>query len=278
MKTVTANLKATLSILLLAICATVYAQKLPGVQPSTGLRAPANIKIDGKTTEWDNKFQAYNHATDIFYTMANDDNNLYLTVQATDAVIAKKILGGGVKLTLNKSAKKNDDHPITIMFPVYNAKSYSKTSTLLSKIASNKHNNVNNDSLQYAINSELAAGEKEIGISGIKDITDTLISIYNSQGIKAIAQVDNKGALTYELAVPLKLIGAGEGARLMYNILLKGTKAMNNSHSVTMDDGGTMLVINKKKSDNISTAQIIAEYETLDASTDFWGEYTLAKK
>ena len=268
----------TLSVVFLSIFFIATAQKLPGVQPSIGLRAPADIKIDGKTTEWDNKFQAYNHATDIYCTISNDDNNLYLTVQATDPVIAKKILGGGTKLTLNKSGKKTDDHPITITFPVYDAKSYSKTSLLLNKMASNKHNNIDNDSLQYAINSELAAGEKEISISGIKGITDTLISIYNNQGIKAVAQVDNKGALTYELAIPLKLIEAGESAKLMYNILLKGTKAMNNSHSVTMDDGGTMVVINKKKSDNISTAQIIAEYETLDTATDFWGEYTLTKK
>jgi len=264
-------------LFLISISFASIAQKLPNVQPSTGLRAPATIKVDGKADEWNDTFQAYNHATDIFYTIANDDDKLYLTLQATDPVIAKKILGG-VKLTLNKSGKRKDDHPITITFPVYNAKSYSKISPLLNKMASNKRNNVDNDSLKYLINGELATGEKEIGISGIKGITDTLISIYNSQGIKAITQVDNKGALTYELAIPLKLVDVNENAKLLYNILLKGTKTVNNSHSVTMDDGETMVVVNKKKSDNMSTAQIIEEFETLDTPTDFWGEYTLAKK
>src|SRR5471030_539366 len=52
------------------------AKKLPDIQP-TDLYAPSNIKIDGKTTEWEDKFQAYNRATDVFYTVANDNNNFY---------------------------------------------------------------------------------------------------------------------------------------------------------------------------------------------------------
>ena len=37
------------------------AQKLPNTQ-ETSLRAPANLKVDGKPTEWNNQFQAYNKA------------------------------------------------------------------------------------------------------------------------------------------------------------------------------------------------------------------------
>jgi hypothetical protein len=54
-----------LQLLLLAVLAfaNANAQKLPNVQ-QVSLRAPANIKIDGKATEWSG-FKALNTATDV---------------------------------------------------------------------------------------------------------------------------------------------------------------------------------------------------------------------
>ena len=91
------------------ICTSAQAQKLPNVQKD-GVRAPANIRIDGKTTEWDNKFEAYNKATDVFYTISNDDNYLYVTVQATQAAIIRKIIGGGVLNHKHIWQKKRQRH------------------------------------------------------------------------------------------------------------------------------------------------------------------------
>jgi len=68
--------KALAALLLTAISIGVYAQKLPNVQLGS-VQAPADIKIDGKTTEWHDQFQAYNRATDIYYTLSNNDNHLY---------------------------------------------------------------------------------------------------------------------------------------------------------------------------------------------------------
>jgi hypothetical protein len=79
----------------------LHAQKLPNVQ-TISLRAPAGVKIDGKTKEWNNRFQCYNHATSLFYTIANDDENLYLVIKAIDRDICKKIIGGGITLTFKR--------------------------------------------------------------------------------------------------------------------------------------------------------------------------------
>jgi len=106
------------SLLLGSACLSTNAQKLPNVQTAS-LRAPANTKIDGKPTEWDNKFQAYNHATEVYYTLANDDDKLYLVVQATDRQIINKIIGGGVTFTVQKSGKKNDKGGISITYPLF---------------------------------------------------------------------------------------------------------------------------------------------------------------
>src|ERR1700744_3913120 len=109
-------------VVLLATFTTIaQAQKLPNVQQKS-MRAPETVKVDGKATEWDDSFQAFNHATDIYYTMANDDKNLYLVVQATDKQVINKIIGGGVALTIQKSGKKNDKDGITITYPVFDPK------------------------------------------------------------------------------------------------------------------------------------------------------------
>ena len=267
---------STSAFFYLATAINVNAQKLPAKQDGS-LRSPPNIKIDGKATEWNNKFQAYNHSTDIFYTISNDDDNLYLTIQSTNLLISKKIIAGGVKLTLNTSGKKNDPYPIAITFPVNNASTYSKISSILN-VSSKERNILVRDSLQLKINNELENSEKEIKITGIKTITDTLISVYNMQGVKACTQFDGKGALTYELAIPIKLLGITYDTKLMYNILLSGLSSSSNSHDVTLSDGSIMTVIRKDRSSAESAAQIAEEYDILHNSTDFWGDYILAKK
>ena len=267
---------STSAFFYLATAINVNAQKLPAKQDGS-LRSPPNIKIDGKATEWNNKFQAYNHSTDIFYTISNDDDNLYLTIQSTNLLISKKIIAGGVKLTLNTSGKKNSPDPVAITFPVNNASTYSKISSILN-VSSKERNILVRDSLQLKINNELENSEKEIKITGIKTITDTLISVYNMQGVKACAQLDGKGALTYELAIPIKLLGITYDTKLMYNILLSGLSSSSNSHDVTLSDGSIMTVMRKDRSSAESAAQIAEEYDILHNSTDFWGDYILAKK
>src|SRR5476651_452394 len=95
-----------LGVIILSGCfLNTTAQKLPTVQIGS-LRAPANIKIDGKATEWGNQFQAYNNHVEFYYTLSNDDKNLYLTVQATEKEIVRRIMNGGISLVVNKTGKK----------------------------------------------------------------------------------------------------------------------------------------------------------------------------
>src|SRR5476651_1276857 len=75
------------------------AQKLPAVQ-QISLRTPDNLRIDGKPTEWNNKFQAYNSRTDFYYTIANNDNNLYVIIQTPIPDVIRRIMNGGVSLTI----------------------------------------------------------------------------------------------------------------------------------------------------------------------------------
>lgn len=72
-----------LLVILTGQLSVAFAQKLPKVQ-TTSVWAPPNIKIDGKTTEWNDRFQAHNTGNHVFYTLSNDNKNLYLALRMED--------------------------------------------------------------------------------------------------------------------------------------------------------------------------------------------------
>jgi hypothetical protein len=250
-------------ILFMLTLAKVHAQKLPTEQKAS-LRAPANIKIDGKAAEWDNKFEAYSNHTQFFYTLANDDNNLYLTIQATDPVIIKRILRGSITFTINKSGSKKDKAGIHITYPLLNnftvpLKNPRARITGIPPVTEG-------DSLMNASNKRMNEASKEIKVLGIKNI-DTLISVYNTVGIKAAAAFDNKMIYTSELSISLKTLGLSvtNPAKFAYQLMINPAAA-SGMVITNNPDGGI-------RSISITGPNAAASQE----ATDQWGDYTLAK-
>jgi len=265
------------------------AQKLPGVQPAIGLRAPANIKIDGKTTEWDDKFQAHNRATDIFYTLSNDDTHLYLIVQATVPDVINKIIGGGITFTIQKSGKKDDKGGISITYPIFTrdnrpALGINRTVSIENGVTKTQTTqDALTDSVIAVRNKQLADKSKYVGVSGIPGI-DSLISVYNENGIRTGQAINSKAAYTYELAIDLKTLGisAADAPKFAYHIMLNGlakpvmtVKIQNADGTVTTN---TSAVQSPEASDMIAKMMAAMGGGDLFSPTDFWGEYTLARK
>ncbi len=266
------------------------AQKLPGVQQGS-VRAPADIKIDGKTTEWNGQFQAFNHATDIFYTMSNDDENLYLTVQATDAAVVRKILRGGVCLTIQPTGKKTDKDGLSVTYPVAATSGVKAGISVMSfkreaggdvvRISTTEAATPEKsaDSVMMARNAAFSKSSKWIGVTGFKGI-DSLISVYNEDGIKAMGRYDNKGAFTYELAISLKQLGFSttNPVKFTYHIALNGVnlfaKAGGNQEMRVVNVSGAPM---GGGGADLSQLKIMLD-QSQTAATDFWGEYMLAKK
>ncbi len=271
------RLNNTFSIILIAIIPfTATAQKLPNVQQSS-LRAPANVKIDGKANEWGETLQAYNRATEIYYTLANDDEKLYLTIQAADKVIARKIIAGGITFMVNQTGKKEDAESISLTYPLLTTSQ--QTNIMLALLAPVTASNPaviarQSDSLVHLVNTELINDSKEIKVKGVKSIPDSAISVYNALGIKASALFDNKKTLTYELAIPLKYMGitANSPSKLFYNVVLNGLVFTTRSR-VYQTNNGPITVSTIPR--GITPGN---DYQTINYPTDFWGEYTLAKK
>ena len=119
-------------------------------------------------------------------------------------------------------------------------------------------------------NTLIAQKCKLISVIGIKEL-DTLISIYNKNGIKAAGLFDNKNVYTYELAIPLKYLRDTDNEmKFKYNIRLNGQR------SSTI----VGIPMNGQTAENVkeALASFNAAGDRLAAPTDLGGEYILAKK
>lgn len=253
------NLKIITLLALMSYSTVLYAQKVVPSQKG-GLRAPANIKIDGKLTEWGNKLQAYSNHTQFYYTISNDDKYLYLTVQTQHHEIANRILKGGITLTINKSDTKSDPNGIHITYPVIGF-----FFIRFSEAREVKHGGTSAvarlDTFVNETNAKIASRAKFIKVVGIKGI-DSLVSIYNLDGIKAATRLDNQLHFNYELAVSLADLGLdiNNPQKFSYQVMINEVAEIN------------LAPKNPKPGEIYADVKLPGQ-----PATDFWGEYTLAR-
>jgi len=226
---------------LLVFCFNARAQKQPQVQDKP-VRAPQNVKIDGRFTEWANPFlskdktdgylAAYNSASRVFYTVSNDDENLYLVVRGLGTAVANKLMRGGLVFTVShytdsKRKKAPDNVTIGYPIPIGQEKAASVMTTIFATGTYVDDDSVKNrrqiDSMQRIAARQVADLAKEIRISGIPEITDSVISIYNEQHIRVVMGFVKRQPII-ELAIPLKYLklSVDNPAKFSYNIRLNG--------------------------------------------------------
>jgi len=253
--------KILLNLLLVSgFLANATAQKLPNKQ-ETSVYGSNNIN-----------FQAYNHATDIFYTLSNDNENLYLTVKAANHTVIDKIINGGITFAINSSGKK-DKGEISITYPVFEKNNKPGLDLNKTEIEQGLVSSViQPDSIVKFNNTQLTNKSKYIMVIGVKG-TDTLISVYNENNIKADAKFDNKMDFTCQFSVPLKYLGleANSQAKFAYHIILNGESKLTSKGTIVSASSDNEIV-------NAKINAEMAEMGKIYAPTDFWGEYTLAKK
>jgi hypothetical protein len=254
-------------VLIVCVGLTANAQKLPNIQP-TGLYTMADVKIDGKANDWNNQFQAYNKSTSLYYTIANNADNLYLVFQSTDKTAIQKMLSGGITLIINNAI--NISTPIT---------SSPNRANIVKELRSAEPISTN---VLDVLNKELATNFKEIKLNGISSIPDSIISVYNNYGIKVAGALDLNKAYTCEMAIPLKYISGNNTVN--YNIRLNGLKyTYTDSNGRPLDTsslisaGGPAVPGGPTASGSaIQTSNTSTVLELINA-TDFSGTYILVK-
>jgi len=278
--------------LLLIIALATHAQdnakpkpvKMPEIQAES-LRAPDKVKIDGNVDEW-GTWQAHNTDVRVFYTLANDDKNLYLVIRSQGPYPNDKMLLGGITLIVSHSLdkKKRIKAPdnVSVTFPVIDKQKVVSVNASSDKYFYNwagekrTGHQAQIDSLQAVANAQADAAFKEIRVIGIKDV-DTVISMYNTDGIKAAARFDNNIVLNCEMAIPLKYLGLDPAnpTAFSYAVRLNGTR----SNRMTITSRGP---VSPAMQDMIEQMQnrIITDPNQLYMidPKDLWSVYTLAKK
>ncbi len=217
--------KIYFAFLLIFLVIALKAQKIPDIQ-TTPLKAPTNIRVDGKGTEWGDSFAADNKRTSLLYSLANDDKNLYLVIKGVGSANINKIMMGGITFNVNLDGKKKEKESSTITYPLVKraprgqgggrqggaAGGFGGARAGIGGGAGGAGQNrpqlttAQRDSISLVNHKTQLATVKEIKVAGFKSITDTLISIYNEYGVKAAASFDDKGSLIFELAIPLSLL------------------------------------------------------------------------
>jgi hypothetical protein len=259
-------LKATIAITCMVglVSLHTFAQKLPNKQEGS-MRSPDKVKIDGKVSEW--TLKAFNKSTDIFYSIANDNDNLYLVVKADDPGIIRKILSSGITFSVNASGKRSDTATSSITYPVFNY----KTKPYIN--FKDKPTGTGIDSFVLANNKRFSLNSKFIRTAGFKRV-DTLISVYNSDGIRVASTFDDKMSYSAEMAVSLSHIrqALNTEGKLFYRLTLNAIKLDDMPGvTITRDAGGTVTGVTVIKRDALPNSA------GMNADTDFSGEYILAK-
>jgi len=268
-------MKNFLSFLFIAaLFSNATAQNLPGVQ-QLSVKAPASLKIDGHTDEWA-PFKADNNDIASLYTIANDDINLYLAIKMNSLRILEKILTVGITFTVNKDRVK--DYKAVgnkaITFPLLDV---TKRYFILRAAGAGTLSIPVNiagpiiispikpaDSANLLANKLLKEGATTIKVDGFTGLPDT-ISIRNAHNITAGLNLDKNGFYTYELQVPLKLLG------------LDNTGPKPFSYSIKLR---SILELRKGNEGKVYHYRMEGNRNPnfdLNGTADFWGEYILAK-
>lgn len=256
------------------------AQKLPDIQTTT-LAVPATIRIDGKNTEWNN-FSAENKRTSLIYSIANDDKNLYLAIKAASNDAITKILAGGISFSVNTKGKKKEDESFSITYPLIARANVARPAGQAGggfnrqRMGQNRQeqSQEQRDSAAYEQRKVQLAGVKEIKIKGFANIPDSLISIYNEYGIKAIAKMDEQKAYFCEIAIPLSTlqISIDDKKEIAYQIKLNGRQGGGGNFAMRTNAGGFGGGNRGGFGGGNNTAQ-----QDLMVATDFWGKYIIQK-
>lgn len=165
--------------------------------------------IDGQLNDWKDSLELYNNSAKLYYSLSNDDENIYLAIKNNSRENLMMILATGITFSANiESNKKN---PPKIIFPIIDR-------------TPGKKRNTEEQPEPEEIQKEILSRINEVRVSGFKEIIDGGISLYNTYGIKAATGFDSKNNLVQEIAIPLSLLGlqSGNTEPIVYSIRVNG--------------------------------------------------------
>lgn len=172
---------------------------------STLQAPPANLVIDGNAKDWGDSLRYYNTEKKINYSLANDQENLYMAIKVTDRLDQMKILRAGITFSIDTKGKKKETFSLTFPLNVGGNQPVAP----MEKADNGDVTQEDRDELMH----ERITTLRGIKVAGFKDIEDDMITTSNTYGIKTAINYDDNGNLIYEAAIPLKFFHADDVAK-----------------------------------------------------------------
>jgi hypothetical protein len=182
---------------------------------------------------------------------------------------------GGVTFTITDPGKTG----ASVTFPTYykNDRPYINLKSIPQLLKDTAKEKLKLDLFMQAANKELINKSKFIEIEGIKSIADSVVSIYNDEGFKAMALFDEQMNYTSELAIPLKYLDilTDKAGKFKYTIRLNG--AVANGSRMQLSSSGRFLLVTRN-GDAPYAIPASPQFMSYAYPTDLSGEYTLTIK
>jgi len=253
------SFKIALIVLVTAIC------RLAGAQSAIP------FKVDGRADDWKAVPKLFNKNNRASYAIMNDSDNLYLLLSTKDVHTASKIVMGGITFTLTGKGKEKQWPAFT--FPAYERSEELRYLRFQGKPA-NTADSARCDSFARVINTRLDGWLKSIGLNHVLSAGDSLISVFNDLGIRAMARMDAHLNFNVEMCISLKYINTGGSNKLTYNIRLNGITAV--SDRTELSASGRFLLFYRGNGQRLAMP-MTPEFADMAYATDFNGEYMLIR-
>ncbi len=195
---------------------------------------PADIKIDGDLKDWGDSLRYFNADKKIYYTLANDKDNLYMVVRVNDRTEQIRIIRAGLTLSINTKGKKKEESSIT--FPVSNPDEPQTSPSGDKKGNPDLLDQQDRDEMLRAKMTKL----RNIKVTGFPDIESDIMTTSNTYGIKVALNIDADDNLVYEAAIPLKFFHAEapDKTEWAFNIKINGVTHPSNANKTADGNGG----------------------------------------
>lgn len=198
-------------------------------QDDVNIWAKDPITVDGNSSEWHEPLNNYNSDTKLAFALANDQDNIYLIIESLDVETTKKLLTGGLTLTVNTSGKKKEGLKLVFLGMNNGPHPGGPHPQGRDSIAA----------LKRARDDDGGGmpGLKMIQVSGFKSIPAGGLPIPNQQGIQVAAAFNKQRDYICELAIPMALLDFNGKApkAIAYNIKINsgggpGKRDMEGGH------------------------------------------------
>jgi hypothetical protein len=181
-----------LMVLMITGCSSSKNSQQSGIAESTHWQRDSFV-IDGSDSGWTKPLAYYDEKQGLYYSVSNDDRNVYITASTQNDATIIRILRGGMTLYINSHGTKDEYGAAGISFPTGN--SHGNNDNLLNS----------RPGLEQDKNISLR-GVEDYSLFGFRTIRAPETFGYgqpNAEGVEVAINISSSKELIYEAKIPL---------------------------------------------------------------------------